>query len=408
MVKKISMVDLKSQYLNIKQEIDASIQAVVDSGVFINGSDVHLFSEELAEWLGVKYVIPCANGTDALQLALMVLQLNRGDEIIVPSFTYAATVEVISLLGLKPVFVDVNPNTFNLNTRLLAKAITSKTKVIIPVHLFGQCAEMENILFFAEKFKLKIIEDTAQALGAEYRFTDGTTAKAGTIGDIGTTSFFPSKNLGCYGDGGAIFTNDDELANLLKMMANHGQKIKYYHDVVGCNSRLDSIQAAILRVKLRYLSQYGKARQEAANFYLKELKNIRGITLPFSTRYSTHVYNQFTLKINFCNSFKIPNFRDLLKIELEKHGIPTMVYYPVPIHLQKAYRTEKYSKGSLPVSENLSKTVLSLPIHTEMNENELKFITDSLKSSLNKLLITVPVSQKSVKWNQTILHMNRP
>ncbi|WP_461637933.1 DegT/DnrJ/EryC1/StrS family aminotransferase [Labilibaculum euxinus] len=402
----IVMVDLIGQYTRLKDEIDSAINRVLLSGKFINGPNVSCFSEEFAQWMGIKHVIPCANGTDALQLAIMALQLQPGDEVIVPSFTYVATVEVISLLGLKPVFADVDPNTFNLDVNDVQKKITEKTKLIIPVHLFGQCADMEKVTHIAEKYNLKIVEDTAQAVGAVYHYSDGRSVKAGTIGDFGTTSFFPSKNLGCFGDGGALFTNSDELAARAGMMANHGQRIKYHHDVIGCNSRLDSIQAAILRIKLRCLDEFTEKRRCVAAYYHSQLRSVRGISAPSCSNFSTHVYNQFTLKIDLSDRFHIRYIRDKLQNELKKRGIPSMIYYPIPLHLQKAYCSPDYPIGCLPVSERLSETVLSIPIHTEIKVDELKFITDSIKTIMNNILINVPISNNKFKWKKTILPTN--
>lgn len=407
MKRQILMVDLKGQYDRLRNEIDPAINSVLQSGKFINGPDVESFAEELATWIGVRHVIPCANGTDALQLAIMALELLADSEIIVPSFTYAATVEVISLLGFKPVFVDVNPHTFTIDLHDLRRQINPKTKLIIPVHLFGQCAEMEEILLIANRYNLRIVEDTAQAIGADYFFSDKRSVKAGTIGDIGTTSFFPSKNLGCYGDGGALFTNDDELAARIKMMANHGQKQKYYHDIIGCNSRLDSIQAAILRVKLQHLNDFTEKRKAVAQFYRHKLKGVRGISTPICSRNSTHVYNQFTIKIDLSDRLNIDNVRNCLQLELKNRGIPTMIYYPVPNHLQKAYYSDQYPKGSIPMSEKLSERVLSLPIHTEMNRIELKYITDSIEEIMDKMLSMVTATKRDSRWKQTILRTNQ-
>lgn len=355
------MVDLKSQYKKIKTEIDQAISDCIESAEFINGNKVNEFAKHLGEYTGAQFVIPCANGTDALQIALMALDLQSGDEVIVPAFTYVATAEVIALLGLVPVLVDVHPDDFRINLDQVAAAVTTKTKAIVPVHLFGQCAEMEELMEFAAKNNIYVIEDTAQAIGAVYRFSDGSVKQAGTIGHIGTTSFFPSKNLGCYGDGGAIFTNDDKLAQKIKMIANHGQSKKYHHDIIGVNSRLDTLQAAILDVKLQYLDDYAKARNEAANYYDSHLKDIAGIEIPQRVLNSTHVFHQYTLKIN-------GGKREALKLFLADRNIPTMVYYPMPLHYQKAYENSRFPKGSLPVSEQLSESVLSLPIHTEMTE----------------------------------------
>ena len=369
---KIDMVDLKGQYHKIKEEIDHAIIACVESTEFINGKLVATFSDNLAKHVGVKHVIPCANGTDALQIALMALDLRPGDEVIVPSFTYVATAEVISLLRLVPVMVDVMPDDFSINLQQVEQSISPKTRAIVPVHLFGQCAGMEELLQIAKEHNLYVVEDTAQAIGAKYTFNDGRIKQAGTIGNIGTTSFFPSKNLGCYGDGGALFTNDDELAQQIKMIANHGQSKKYQHDVVGVNSRLDTIQAAILNEKLRHLDEYCLARNTAANYYDKKLSNIDGITIPKRVLNSTHVFHQYTLKI-------ANDKRDELKSFLSNKGIPTMVYYPYPLHFQKAYQTERFPKGTLPVSEKLCKMVLSLPIHTEMNFEIQDYIINAIK-----------------------------
>ncbi len=368
----IKMVDLHGQYLRIKQEIDEAIQRVVNSTAFINGPEVEQFAEELSKFLGGSHVIPCANGTDALQIAMMALQLKRDDEVILPVHTYVATAEVIALLGLKPVFVDVDPDTFNIDTVQVEKKITRKTKAIVPVHLYGQCADMESLLKIANEHGLHLIEDNAQALGADFIFKDGTTKKAGTIGTIGTTSFFPSKNLGCFGDGGAIICNDRALASSIKMIANHGQKKKYHHDVIGVNSRLDTLQAAILLVKLKYLNEYTTRRREVATFYDTHIK-AQEVCLPFRSSFSTHVFHQYTLKVEK---------RDELKVFLEARGIPTMIYYPVPLHLQPPYSVGGLGKGSFSVTEELSKKLISLPIHTEMTTEELGHITESINSFL--------------------------
>ncbi|HPQ08111.1 MAG TPA: DegT/DnrJ/EryC1/StrS family aminotransferase [Bacteroidia bacterium] len=370
------MVDLKNQYLKIKPEIDAAIQEVIDSTAFINGPAVKAFQQNLEKYLNVKHVIPCANGTDALQIAMMALGLKPGDEVITADFTYVATAEVIGLLGLKPVLVDVNPDTFDINTDAIIKNITPKTKAIVPVHLFGQCADMEKIMEIAKEYNLYVIEDNAQAIGAEYTFKDGSKKKAGTIGHIGCTSFFPSKNLGCFGDGGAIMTNDDELAQKCRMIASHGQSQQYVHDVLGVNSRLDSIQAAILNVKLKYLDNYIAARQKAADFYDKAFSNHPQIITPKKIQNSTHVYHQYTLQIK-------NNQRDKLKEYLHQQDIPSMIYYPIPLHLQKAYRDERYKPGDFPVTEKLCNSVLSLPMHTELNEDILNTITKSVLNFFN-------------------------
>lgn len=371
----IQMVDLKGQYHAIKSEIDAAINGVIESSAFINGPAVSQFAKELARYNEVAHVIPCANGTDALQLAMMALELVPGDEVIVPSFTYVATAEVIALLGLTPVFVDVNPTDFLVSPERIRESITPKTKAIVPVHLFGQCADMESIMAIAKEHGLYVIEDTAQAIGAAYTFKDGTTKKAGTIGDIGATSFFPSKNLGCYGDGGAMFTNNDILAAKLNMIANHGQRVKYYHDIIGVNSRLDTIQAAILRVKLPQLDQYSANRNRSAEFYDKTLSHYKSIVTPVRVEASTHVFHQYTLQC-------IGLDRDELKTFLQQKGIPSMVYYPVPLHLQKGYIQYGYTEGDFPFSEQLARQVLSLPIHTEQTEEELSYIVDNIKDFL--------------------------
>ncbi len=366
------MVNLKGQYQKIKSEINDAIQNCLDNAAFINGPQVNEFGKALENYLGVKHVILCANGTDALQIALMSLDLKPGDEVIVPSFTYVATAEVIALLGLIPVMVDVIPDDFSIDLEQVKNSISSKTKAIVPVHLFGQCAGMEELLQIAKEHKLFVIEDTAQAIGAKYTFRNGTVLQAGTIGNIGTTSFFPSKNLGCYGDGGAIFTNDDELACKIKMIANHGQSKKYQHDIVGVNSRLDTLQAAILNIKLKYLDEYCKIRNEVAQYYDNNLREIEGITIPKRVLNSTHVFHQYTIKI-------ADNKRDELKNFLFEKGIPSMVYYPIPLHFQKAYQNKNYPRGAFPVAEDLCNKVLSLPIHTELNEIELKHIINSIK-----------------------------
>jgi UDP-2-acetamido-2-deoxy-ribo-hexuluronate aminotransferase len=367
---KIKMVDLHSQYLRIRSEIDEAISHVLTSTAFIQGPQVSSFAKALGEYVKAPYVIPCANGTDALQIAMMALDLKPGDEVILPVHTYVATAEVIALLGLTPVFIDVHEATFNIAVGQIESKITSKTKAIVPVHLYGQCVDMEPLMEVARQHNLFVIEDTAQALGAEYTFRDGTKKFAGTIGTIGTTSFFPSKNLGCYGDGGAIFVNSPELAEKIRMIANHGQKKKYHHDIIGVNSRLDTLQASILEVKLRHLDEYTQRRNQAATRYDTELTGIDGLSIPARAPNSTHVFHQYTVRVER---------RDELKNYLEENGIPTMIYYPVPLHFQKAYTNPSFGKGSFPVTERLSDTVLSLPIHTEMKEEELKFITDCIK-----------------------------
>ncbi len=367
-MKKIQMVDLQSQYEKIKPEIDKAINEVVTSAAFINGPEVKKFQSELEDYLDVKHVIPCANGTDALQIAMMGLGLEQGDEVITADFTFAATVEVIALLKLTPVLVDVDPINFNIDLEALEKAITPKTKAIVPVHLFGQCANMEAILKIAEKHNLYVIEDTAQAIGADFTFSDGTSKKAGTIGTIGTTSFFPSKNLGCYGDGGAIFTNDDDLAHIIRGMVNHGMYKRYYHDVVGVNSRLDSIQAAVLRLKLPHLDAYCSARRNAAKYYNNGFKSNPNIVTPATEKCgeicdtcNCHVFHQYTLKIT-------NGKRDALHQHLMDKGIPNAIYYPVPLHSQKAYVDDRYKEEQFLVTNDLVTTVISLPMHTELEE----------------------------------------
>lgn len=369
-MKEIKMVDLFSQYEKIKHEIDQAMQAVLNETAFIQGPQVGKFAKELAEFVGAKAVIPCANGTDALQIAMMALDLQPGDEVIVPVHTYVATAEVIALLQLKPVFVDVDPLSFSIDINQIESKVTSKTKAIVPVHLYGQCCDMESLLQVAAKHKLHVIEDAAQALGAKFTFSDGSVRRAGTMGVIGTTSFFPSKNLGCFGDGGAIFTNDDKLAEKITMVANHGQKVKYYHEIVGVNSRLDTLQAAVLSVKLKYLNQYEAARNQAANRYDELLKDVSPVIVPSRSKNSTHVFHQYTLRVQR---------RDELKTFLQKAGIPSMIYYPVPLHLQNAYRQNGVGEGSFPVAEQLSKEVISLPIHTEMEASEQEYICNKIK-----------------------------
>jgi len=368
---KIEMVDLKGQYARIQQEVDEAVLSAIREAQFINGPQVGSFANELSEYLDGAHVIPCANGTDALQIAMMALNLKPGDEVIVPSFTYVATAEVIGLLQLKPVMVDVDPNSFNITADTIRPAITSKTKAIVPVHLFGQCADMEPILTLAKENGLYVIEDTAQAIGASYTFKDGTKKKAGTMGHIGCTSFFPSKNLGCYGDGGVIYTMDSELADRLRMIANHGQVKKYVHKYIGVNSRLDTIQAAILRIKLRNLDSYSAARNAAAEKYDSLLNGIPGLVLPIRQSNSTHVFHQYTLKVT-------GGRRDKLKKYLEQAGIPAMIYYPIPLNKQEAYQKIGRAVGDLSVTENLCTSVLSVPMHTELEDAQIKFITDSI------------------------------
>lgn len=375
--KKIQMVDLKGQYQKIKSEVDKAIQEVIDNTAFINGPAVKEFQSDLEKYLGVKHVIPCANGTDALQIAMMALDLKPGDEVITANFTYVATAEVIGLLGLKPVLVDVYPDTFDINIEAIEKNITPKTKAIVPVHLFGQCADMERIMALAKKYDLFVIEDVAQAIGADYSFSDGKKAKAGTIGTIGCTSFFPSKNLGCYGDGGAIYTNDDTLASKLRMIAHHGQSVQYVHDVLGVNSRLDTIQAAVLKIKLKHLDEYAAARNKAAAYYDKAFSNHPKLKTPKRVKNSTHVFHQYTLQLNGID-------RTALREFLSQRGIPAMIYYPIPLHMQKAYKDERYKEGDFPVTEKLCASVLSLPMHTELDEETLKYICDSVLEFCNK------------------------
>ena len=375
-MKAIQMVDLVGQYQRIKPEVDAALQRVIDSTAFINGPEVKEFEKELAAYLGVKHVIGCANGTDALQIAMMALDLKPGDEVITASFTFVATVEVVALLGIVPVFADVLPGTFNLDPEDIKRKITPKTKAIVPVHLFGQTADMEAIMAIAKEHGLAVIEDNCQAVGSDYLFSDGSRKKSGTIGHVGTTSFFPSKNLGCYGDGGALFTNDDDLAKKLRRVCNHGSEVRYYHEVVGVNSRLDSLQAAILRIKLRRLDEYGAARNAAAAFYDKELGGIPALRIPERSKSSTHVFHQYTLRVT-------DGRRDGLKQHLEAHGVPAMIYYPVSCHLQNAYKSVRCPEGSLPVTEQLTREVLSLPMSTELDHEQLTHITNTVKSFFN-------------------------
>jgi dTDP-4-amino-4,6-dideoxygalactose transaminase len=370
-MEKIQMVDLYKQYARIKPEIDHALSKVLTSTAFIQGPDVQEFARALAHYLDVATVIPCANGTDALQIAMMALGLKPGDEVILPVHTYVATAEVIALLGLTPVFAEVRADSFTIDPERLEEKITPRTVAIVPVHLYGQCADMEPLLRIAQKHNLHIIEDAAQALGADYTFSDKRVKKAGTMGTIGTTSFFPSKNLGCYGDGGAIFTNDEALATKIRMIANHGQQVKYHHDVVGVNSRLDTLQAAILQVKLPYLDDYARRRNDVAAFYDRVLANVPPVTIPWRAPYSTHVFHQYTLQIG-------DGKRDALKQHLEQQGIPTMIYYPVPLHLQKAYRQPHAGPGTFPLTETLSQTVISLPIHTEMEASQLDYIGEAI------------------------------
>ncbi len=373
----INMCDLKGQYLRIKGEIDVAISEVIESAAFVKGPPVKKFADNLAAYLNVNHVIPCANGTDALQIALMALELKPGDEVITADFTFIATVEVISLLGLTPVLVDVDPLTYNINSELIEKSITSKTKAIIPVHLFGHAAEMEKIMEIANKYQLYVIEDNAQALGTEYYFRDGTIKKTGTIGHIGCTSFFPTKNLGCFGDGGAICTNDHELAKKMESIANHGMEQRYYHHRIGVNSRLDSIQAAILNVKIKYLDEYIRSRQAAAEYYSTYLARHGCFQVPAIMRYSTHIFHQYTLLLQEINRTEFQEY-------LHSKGIPTMIYYPVPLHRQQAFTWGNYKDEDFPVTENLCKNVISLPMHTELNITQLKYMIGAIEAFINQ------------------------
>ncbi len=376
-MKNIQMVDLKSQYEKIKPEVDKGIQEVIDSTTFIKGGKVAEFQKNLEKYLDVKHVIPVGNGTDALQIALMALGLKPGDEVITPVFTFIATAEVVALLGLTPVMVDVDYDTFNLSVESLKKAITPRTKAIVPVHLFGQNAGMEEILEIAKAHNLFVIEDACQSIGSVYTFSDGRKVRSGCIGDIGCTSFFPSKNLGCFGDGGALFTNDDTLAKKIRVIANHGMETRYYHDEVGVNSRLDSIQAAVLDVKLKHLDEYTASRQKAANFYNSAFSSSEKLIVPAVSENSTHVFHQYTLKLKDVDRSELQNF-------LKEKGIPAMIYYPVPLHLQKAFENAGYKKGDFPVAEELCNCVLSLPMHTELDEDQLKYITTSVLEFVNR------------------------
>ena len=371
-MQKISMVDLHSQYLRIQPEIDQAIQSVLNSTAFIQGPQVKEFEKAFSAFHQGAHVISCANGTDALQIAMMALGFKSGDEVILPVFTYVATAEVISLLGLKPVFVDVDEKTFNLDIHQVENKITSRTVAVVPVHLFGQSAAMEPLMSIAKKFNVHIIEDFAQAIGAVYTFVDGNSKKVGTLGEVGCTSFFPSKNLGCYGDGGALVTKDETLAHTIRMIANHGQRVKYYHDVIGVNSRLDTLQAAILGVKLNHLQEYEQKRNAVAHFYDLALSGISFLETPYRAPYSTHVFHQYTLRLKGID-------RDHFKKFLETNAVPTMVYYPLPLHFQKAFKVNGIEAGSYPVSEALSQCVLSLPIHTEMSEEQLSYICETVR-----------------------------
>ncbi len=371
------MVDLKGQFQAIKTEILSGIEQVCENASFINGAAVKSFSENLKTYTGAEYVIPCANGTDAIQIAFMALDLKPGDEVIVPTWTYVATAEVIALLGLKPIFIDADYFSFNLDTSKLEQVVTPRTKAIVPVHLFGQCCDMEGIMTFAKSHNLFVIEDTAQAIGSEYTFKNGDRKQAGTIGDIGTTSFFPSKNLGAFGDGGAIFTNQDSLAKKMQAICDHGQvSQKYYHDILGVNSRLDSIQAVVLDVKLKHLKEYEIARNALANAYTNGLKNIEVLETPVTSEYSTHVFHQYTIKIK-------NGQRDALKKYLTAKEIPAMIYYPMPLHFQKAYEGYLTGKENLIISEKLAEEVLSLPMHTEMSEDQIQYIISNIQNFFN-------------------------
>lgn len=377
----IQMVDLKQQYLAIKQEVDAAILDVLDSSAFINGKPVQNLAADLSTYIGVKHTIPCANGTDALQIAMMALDLQPGDEVITPSFTYIATTEVVALLRLKPVFVEVDPKTFCIDPDSIRKAITPKTKAIVPVHLYGHVANMKENMDIAAEHNLYIIEDTAQAIGADYIYPDGTKKKAGSIGTIGCTSFFPSKNLGCYGDGGAIFTNDDVLADKLKMIANHGQKVRYYHEMVGCNSRLDTIQAAVLNIKLKKLDEYIAARRKAADYYDAAFAGNKHITTPYRAPYSNHVFHQYTLTLDGFEN--VADVRNGLNTFLAEHNIPSMIYYPVPAHRQKMFEAFGGGDYELKITDWLTDRVISLPMHTELEEEQLNFITKNVLEYLS-------------------------
>ncbi|WP_064966091.1 DegT/DnrJ/EryC1/StrS family aminotransferase [Tenacibaculum ovolyticum] len=370
-MKKIQMVDLQGQYAKIKPQVNKAFDNVLDTAYYIGGPEVKGFGSDLEKYLDVKHVIPCANGTDALQIAMMGLGLEQGDEVITADFTFAATVEVIALLKLTPVLVDVEPDTFNIDIEALKKAITPKTKAIVPVHLFGQCANMEAVMQIAKEHNLFVIEDNAQAIGADYTFSDGTKKKSGTIGNVGTTSFFPSKNLGCYGDGGAIFTNDDDLAHTIRGIVNHGMYKRYYHDVVGVNSRLDSLQAAVLQIKLPLLDSFCDARRKAAMYYSEAFSTNSNIITPAISVFTTHVFHQYTLRIT-------NGKRDELHQYLLDNNIPNAIYYPVPLHAQKAYKDERYNENDFAITNQLIDEVISLPMHTELDEEQLIFITKTI------------------------------
>ena len=375
--KKIQMVDLGTQYQKIKTQVDQAIQSVINNTAFINGPEVKQFQSDLETYLNVRHVIPCANGTDALQIAMMALDLKPGDEVITANFTYVATAEVIKLLGLTAILVEVNPDTFTIDPTAIERAITPKTKAIVPVHLYGQCADMEPIMKIAQKHQLFVIEDTAQAIGADYIFSDGSKQKAGTIGTVGCTSFFPSKNLGCYGDGGALYTNDDKLAQRIRMIANHGQSVQYVHDDIGVNSRLDSIQAAILRCKLPHLDEYASARNFAADFYDKAFAANTKIKTPVRASNSTHVFHQYTLLLDGAD-------RNELREYLASKNIPSMIYYPHPLHHQKAYADARFKDEDFLITLDLCKRVISLPMHTELDVETLTYITTSVLEFVNR------------------------
>ena len=375
-MKEIRMVDLKTQYEKIKNEINTAIESVLDSTAFIKGPQVSQFEGNFAKYLDIRHVVACANGTDALQIALMGLGLERGDEVITPDFTFISTIEVIALLGLKPVIADVDSRTYNIDPVSVKRKISNKTKAIIPVHLFGQCADMDSIMSIAREHNLYVIEDTAQAIGAEYHFASGIMNKAGTMGNCGCTSFFPSKTLACYGDGGAVVTNDDQLADKMRVISNHGMKTRYYHDLIGVNSRLDTLQAAILSIKLKKLDQYNKARQSVAEFYDREFEGIDKIETPFRSTYTSHVFHQYTIKLKGLD-------RESFRQYLQSKGIPAMIYYPVPLHRQKAFAYLNCSDNDFPVTEELCKSVMSLPIHTELDEEQLTYITETVKEYIS-------------------------
>lgn len=382
--KQIQMVDLHGQYHRLKEEIDVAMQEVMESSAFINGPQVKAFGDHLAEYLHIPYVIPCGNGTDALQIALMALDLHPGDEVIVPAFTYVAAAEVIALLGLTPVLVDVDPATYNIDPERIERSISSNTKAIIAVHLFGQSCDMEPILRIAGLYHLYVIEDNAQSIGAEYTFHNGLVKKTGAMGHINTTSFFPSKPLACYGDGGAVMTSDETLAKRARMIANHGQERKYHHKLVGCNSRLDTLQAAILNVKLKHIDAFTEARQAVARRYDEALASCKQLILPQKSQSSTHVYHQYTVQLNPADHPDKAKYRECLQASLKEKGIPTMVYYPLPLQAQEAYKWMVRTPASLHEAARLSQCVLSLPIHTEMTKEEQEYIIDALVTEMNR------------------------